>query len=121
MSTSVCMYCHQTFLPQRRSAKYCSGKCRTAYHRLKREIKRRQAEAYWAVRKINTIVERFPELQPTADQQIDKLLYAILNELTREWKCPKCGQLYFGKEAPKKCAYCREDTGVWSCKVHYLS
>lgn len=30
---TVCLHCKQSFLPKRRDAKYCSGKCRVAAHR----------------------------------------------------------------------------------------
>lgn len=115
MPTAICHYCGETFLPERSTGKYCSGKCRTAYHRLKTNAEKSTRLVERQLRNLQGIVERYPELTPTINILFEEIRDELNQLERRKWQCGTCGQLAFGKEAPHRCAYCRSSYADFRC------
>ena len=106
MATQICLYCGNTFLPQRKSAKYCSGKCRTAYHRLLKRAGQHTDEAFWCLTRMQRIIGKFPELAPTIDKLMGEVRSEVERLRSRTWQCPSCGQSVFLIHQPDICLKC---------------
>lgn len=76
-----CKKCSELFEAKRSTAKFCSGKCRTSYHRLSSEVSTLEREIIYRLTKLEMLAD-WAHLQGDIEQSFDSLIKVIYEKQT---------------------------------------